>query len=88
MENKLIKTKDGKLKVIFRNFLSPGDIVMLTAAVRDLKLSYPEIQVDVRTSAEAIWENNPYLTKLDEEDSEVNIIKAEYPLIHSSNEGQ
>ena len=28
-------------KLILRNFQSPGDIVMLTAAVRDLHRAYP-----------------------------------------------
>ena len=62
--------KDDKLKVIFRNFLSPGDIMMLTAAVRDLKLSFPNFEIDVRTSCSEIWENNPYLTPLDEKAQE------------------
>ena len=74
-------------KVIFKNFQSPGDILMLSAAVRDLKLSYPDILIDVRTSVGEIWENNPYLTKLDEKDTEVEVFKVEYPLIHQSNEG-
>jgi hypothetical protein len=37
-------------KVILRNFLSPGDIVMLTAALRDLHAAHPKRFVtDVRT---------------------------------------
>jgi ADP-heptose:LPS heptosyltransferase len=32
-----------------------------------------------------IWENNPYITKLDDKDPDVQIINAEYPLIHKSN---
>lgn len=80
------KIINNKRKVIFKNFQSPGDIVMLTAAVRDLKLSHPNILVDVRTSAHQLWDNNPYLTPLDEKDKNVEIYKAEYPLIHESNE--
>ena len=73
-------------KIILKSFLSPGDIVMLTAAVRDLKKAHGDkILVDVRTSADQIWENNPYLTKLDEKDPDVRVIEAEYPLIHRSN---
>ena len=45
---------------------------MLTAAVRDLHLSYPgEFQTDVRTPCPALWENNPYLSPLDEADEQV-----------------
>jgi ADP-heptose:LPS heptosyltransferase len=74
-------------KLILRNFQSPGDVVMLTAAVRDLHRCYPgRFVTDVRTSAPALWERNPYLTPLDESDPEVEIIECEYPLIHRSNE--
>jgi len=73
--------------LLIKNFLSPGDIVMLTAAVRDLHRSYPDrFTTDVRTSCPALWENNPYLTPLDEEDPEVRVLEAHYPLIHKSNQ--
>jgi ADP-heptose:LPS heptosyltransferase len=74
-------------KVILRNFQAPGDIVVLTAAIRDLKLSYPNFLIDVRTTAMEIWENNPYLTPLNENDKNVEIYDVGYPLIHNSNEG-
>jgi len=60
----------------------------MTAAVRDLKISHPEILVDVRTSCGEVWENNPYLAPLDEKDDDVEVYKLEYPLIHNSNMGQ
>ncbi len=75
-----------KRKLILRNFQSPGDIVMLTAAVRDLHVCYPgRFNTDVRTSCPALWENNPYIEPLDEKDAGVEIIDCEYPLIHRSN---
>ena len=37
--NKNISLSKKNKKVIFKNFQSPGDILMLTAAVRELKLS-------------------------------------------------
>jgi hypothetical protein len=68
--------------------LSPGDVVMLTAAVRDLHLAYPgRYRTDVRTTAQAIWENNPYITPLDEYDPSVRTIAMRYDLIHQSNSG-
>src|SRR5262245_9847258 len=73
-------------KLILRNFQSPGDIVMLTAAVRDLHACHPgEFLTDVRTSCPALWENNPYLTPLREGEPGVQVIDCEYPLIHLSN---
>jgi len=73
-------------KLILRHFLSPGDVVMLTAAVRDLHMTFPgEFLTDVRTSCPDLWEHNPYVTQLNELDPDVEIIECEYPLIHSSN---
>jgi ADP-heptose:LPS heptosyltransferase len=73
-------------KWIFENWLSPGDIVMLTAAIRDLHLAYPgRFLTDVRTSCPALWEHNPYLTALKKEDPDVRSIVCHYPLIHQCN---
>ncbi len=74
-------------KLLLRNGQSPGDIVMLTAAVRDLHLAHPgRFQTDVRTSCAALWEHNPWLTPLAEDDSGVESIECGYPLIHQSNQ--
>jgi ADP-heptose:LPS heptosyltransferase len=73
-------------KLVLRNFQSPGDIVMLTGAVRDLHRAHPgEFATDVRTSAPALWLHNPYLTTLDEADPDVETLDCHYPLIHQSN---
>ncbi len=74
-------------KWIFENRLSPGDIVMLTAAVRDLHRTYPgRFATDVRTSCPALWEHNPWLTPLEKEADDVRMLTCHYPLIHRSNE--
>ena len=74
-------------KLILSNHQAPGDIVMLTAAVRDLHLCYPnQYLTDVRTNHPELWENNPYLTPLNEQDKEVKVIPCHYPLIHKSNQ--
>jgi ADP-heptose:LPS heptosyltransferase len=73
-------------KLILRTFQSPGDAVMLTAAVRDLHRCYPNVFLtDVRTPCPPLWENNPYLTPLREDGRKVEIIDCQYPLIHKSN---
>lgn len=75
-----------KRRLVLRNFQSPGDIVMLTAAVRDLHLCHPdEFITDVRTSCPDLWQHNPYLQPLDEGDPAVEVIDCHYPLIHQSN---
>jgi len=72
-------------KLILRSPLSPGDIVMLTAAVRDLHACYPgRFLTDVRTRCPALWDHNPHLTPLREEDPDVTVIDCHYPLINDS----
>ncbi|HWH70006.1 MAG TPA: glycosyltransferase family 9 protein [Candidatus Sulfotelmatobacter sp.] len=74
-------------KLLLKCGLSPGDIVMLTAAVRDLHQWYPgQYQTDVRTVCSELWEHNPYITPLSEEDPEVEQIECSYPLINRCNE--
>jgi ADP-heptose:LPS heptosyltransferase len=66
--------------------LSPGDIVMLTAAVRDLHLQYPgEFVTDVRTACRELWENNPFITPLADTCTDVEVIECQFPLIQQSN---
>ena len=68
--------------------MSPGDIVMLTAAVRDLHLGHPgAFATEMRTSAKGLWENNPYLTKFSEGEPDTETVACAYPLIHRSNKG-
>ena len=60
---------------------------MLTAAVRDFVTAHGNrFEVDVRTPCPDLWENNPYLTPLEEDDPSVESIEMGYPLIHQSNE--
>ena len=75
-------------KIIIKNSLSPGDIIMLTAAIRDLKLKYgTEFEIKTDTSAQKLWDYNPYLNQnLDEEADDVKEINADYDLIHKSNQ--
>jgi len=75
-------------KVILKNSQSPGDIVMMTAAVRDLKLSHRNLLVGVDTPYPALWEHNPYIVPLEKKMDGVQEIYVGYPLIHQSNEGQ
>ena len=68
-------------RLVLRSFQSPGDILMLTAAVRDLHSAYPgHFQTDVRTSADAIWENNPHITPLRDDQPGVRTLDMHYVL--------
>ncbi len=74
-------------RLILKSFQSPGDILMMTAAVRDLHSAHPgKFQTDVRTSVDAIWENKPYLTPLVEGETGVETLDMHYPLNQHSNQ--
>lgn len=74
-------------KIIFKSNLSLSNIILLTAAIRDLHKTYPnQFLTDMRTAYPAIWENNPYVTPLDEAASDVIMIALDMPLINRSNE--
>ena len=46
-------------RVVFHNRQALGDILMFTCAVRDFKRAYPEVEVQVRSTAMHIWDHNP-----------------------------
>ncbi|GEM_PF-1870202 len=73
-------------KLILENYQSPGDLLMLTAAIRDLHQTYPnEFQTDLRTACPDLWQNNPYVSSLREGDAGVTKFTCHYPLIHQCN---
>lgn len=73
-------------KIFITNNQAPGDILMLTAGIRDLHNSCHELfEMNVKTTAMSIWDNNPYLNINITEDNADIVLKAQYPLIHSSN---
>jgi ADP-heptose:LPS heptosyltransferase len=74
-------------RLILKCDLPPGDIVVLTAAVRDLHRAYPESFItDVRTNHDALWLNNPFISTINDIEDNVEIITCHYPLIQESNQ--
>lgn len=66
-------------KLILTHKRAPGDVVAMTALVRDLVTSFPgKFEVDVDTSAMDLWRNNPYLTPLREKQKRVVSRDVEY----------
>jgi hypothetical protein len=73
-------------KLVLANIQSPGDVVVLTAAVRDLHLSYPgRFLTDVRTYCPDLWLHNPFITSLRLGDPGVRLVPCTYPLVQESN---
>jgi ADP-heptose:LPS heptosyltransferase len=66
-------------KIIIKHHRSPGDVLMLTAAVRDLSLCHPgKFLIDIRTPYPALWENNPHITSLNETSADVTTLECDY----------
>jgi hypothetical protein len=74
-------------KVIFKHFLSPGDLVMMAYGIRSIHDTYPgSFLTDVQVSVPEIFEHNPLITRLDPKAPDVEIYDAHYPCIHESNQ--
>lgn len=77
----------AKSPLILSNYQAPGDILMMTAAIRDLHRCYPgRYQTAIKSSCPDIWLNNPYLST--EVNNSARELVLNYPLIHSSNFNQ
>lgn len=53
-----------KTQLMLKNHQSPGDILMLTALVRDLKIAHPDYDIAVKTSADVLFDNNPNIVQI------------------------
>jgi len=54
-----------KRRFILQHHRSPGDLVCLSALMRDIHVAYPgKYETDFDTSVEPIWANSPYITRL------------------------
>jgi len=81
-------------RLIVRNNQAPGDIIVLSAALRDLERAHPgryATEVVVSRGAEHIFWNNPDVVSADLSNAKVDsrdavVFRAEYPLIKSCNQ--
>lgn len=48
-------------RIVFRNRMAIGDILMFTCAVRDFKKAFPEVEVKVESTAFHLWDYNPHI---------------------------
>lgn len=66
-------------KIILSTQLALGDIVAFTAAVRELHNQYPgQFVTDVRTPFPQLWEHNPYITPVADDDPDAELIDCHY----------
>jgi ADP-heptose:LPS heptosyltransferase/ubiquinone/menaquinone biosynthesis C-methylase UbiE len=66
-------------KILLLNRLAPGDILVMTNAIRDIALAYPnKYMVDVRSPCPDIFQNNPYITHLTYDENKYQKINHEF----------
>lgn len=74
-------------RLILKNYLSPGDVLVMSAAIYSLHKAHPgKFVTAVDTSCPAIWEHNPDVVPADMMRSVAEVVEAHYPLINSSNQ--
>lgn len=61
------------MKILLHNHMMLGDTLVMTCAVRDLKLAFPDYEIMVDTNYMPIWDNNPHIAKFGFFDAEYNI---------------
>lgn len=55
----------SKRTIIIKHNRAAGDILVMTAVVRDIHRAYSDrFDIGVETSFSELWENNPYIIKL------------------------
>lgn len=53
-------------QVVIRAMVHPGDLLMLTSAIRDLHAAHPgRFVTDVETTCRQIWKYNPFIARVD-----------------------
>ncbi len=66
-------------RLILRSHLSLGDIVCMTSAVKELHRQFPgEYLTDVRTPFPGVWQFNPDITPIADDDSEATKLDMNY----------
>lgn len=74
--------------ILLSNWQAPGDLIVLTAAVRDLQRCYPgQFAISVETSQKHVWDNNPYIVPVANRKT-ASEHKMMYDMVHRSDEYQ
>jgi len=86
IDNKNSQTGSDGRKIVFKHSRAIGDTLMFSSGVRDFKLLFPDIKINVDSNFPALWENNPYIDKsIKKGDPDVEFYKVGYPIINNCN---
>lgn len=77
------------MKVLLVNHCSPGDVLMLTAAVRDLQAAYPgEFTIGIDTYCPELWLHNLRGSIVSAREPGVLILNCHHPPLLDQSNGQ
>lgn len=80
------KTVESERKIAWGHHRALGDSIMFSAGIRDFKLLFPEIRINVDTNQSAIFENNPYIDRsFKKGDPGVEYYQVGYPAVGNVN---
>lgn len=73
-------------KIIFSHRRSLGDMLMFSAGIRDFKLLFPYIDLNIDSNIPEVFNNNPYLNRaITQADKDVEFYQVGYPAVCSAN---
>jgi len=73
-------------KIVFSHRRAVGDALMLTCGIRDFKLMFPVIDINVDSNFPQLFDNNPYLTRsIKKGDPDVELYRVGYPIVNNAN---
>lgn len=71
-------------KILLKNYLCPGDILVMSVAIECLHSQYPEKYLTaIETPHNGVYENNPHIVQTDDTFESIDM---NYPLIQESNQ--
>src|SRR5262245_12085447 len=74
-------------RMVLINTMAPGDVLVMSAAIGALGRQHPgKFKIGVASSANAIYEHNPFVQPMDSSMEGAEMLRVEYPGIHKSNQ--
>jgi len=62
-KTKIKKAVLDRKEIVFHNKQRIGDMLMFTCGIRDFKKAFPEVRVNVLSTAQHLWDFNPYIDR-------------------------
>ena len=81
MPDKPPSLSEGNNRLFITDYHCPGDTLEDTAAIRDLHAARPDLRINVATTAQELWDNNPNLDRSVTKANATMVFHIEQPLM-------